>query len=699
MGPHPQLSPALQLGTLLAPRRIAVVGASPNAAKHTGRTVANLIQTGYRGQILPVNPRYDEVSGLPCHHSVDELPDGVDAAYILVRADLVRDAVQSCADRGIPSIIVCSSGFGELGEEGVRRQQELCDIAHARGSRVLGPNCIGVLNVPDNVIACPTLNLTTRFTAGGVSVVSQSGGLGVNVVNLAQGRGIGIRAFISSGNECDLDVAELVEALLEDDQTSSIALVVEQLRDAARFAAAAELASDSGTPLVLLKIGRSEVGRRSALGHTGAMAGEYAVFHDVIRQLGVLEVQSIDELVDAAAILALAPAPRGRRLVVVSPSGGECSYVADRAVERGLELPDLSDSTVAALTPHMPLGAPANPLDPTGQIIGDPALLDRVLDLVTSDESFDLISLAIPTWGAHDSERLLPRFIEAARGVDKPVALSAWSASDLTETADELLRGSGVPHFPSADAAVDALANLVRYHSLRPWNRPAPLPAQDRPADLGAEPGEQQAKNLVRSWGLRTPEERLTSDPETAVEFAEAVGWPVVAKLLCPGVHHKSDLGLVRTSISSATELRGALRDFDAVAGRLGLRPDGYLVCREVAGAEMIVGAVRDPSFGPVVMIGAGGVFAEHFADRVFRLCPLSVDDALDAVAQLRVSTILAGARGHRYDVSALAELIATVSSSFARSPWLRELDLNPVIVGEAGASIVDAVLALNVPD
>jgi acyl-CoA synthetase (NDP forming) len=614
-----------------------------------------------------------------------------------LRAANVPAVVADCVRQGIASIVVCSSGFGELGVDGRGAQADLRDIARAGGSRILGPNCIGVANVAGNVIACPTLNLTGRLTPGGISIVSQSGGMGVNVLNRAQGRGIGVRVMISSGNECDLECAELVDALIADEQTASIALVLEQLRDGPRFVAAAQRAREAGKPLVVLKMGKSEVGRRSAQGHTGAMAGDYAVFRDVLSQLGVLEVDTVDELLDAAHILATSPAPTGPRLLAVSPSGGECSYVADRAVSRGLVLPELPAALEAALAPHMPLGLPGNPLDPTGQIIGEGDLLDRMLALVTSDDAFDMISFAIPTWGSFDSQRLLPRFVRAAQHANKPIALSAWSAADLTETADEVLRDSGVPNFPSADQGVDALSNLYRYHAARAWRPAAGGEPLARPAGLGEAPGEYQTKQLLQGWSIPTSDELLTVDVDVdaALTFAADIGWPVVAKLQCQGLHHKSELGLVRTSIGSAPQLRQVLIEFDAVAAAEALTPEGYLICRQVAGVELIVGAIRDPCFGPVVMVGAGGVLAEHFVDRVFRLCPLTVEDAVSAIESLRIGGVLGGARGRVFDVKAAAEVLARVSEVFARADWIRELDLNPVIVHEqaGGATVVDAVL------
>ena len=686
----------LDLRRLIAPASIAVIGASADAAGHTGRTLANLVRTGYAGDILPVNPRHDELSGYRCYRSVADLPEHVDTAYVLLRAERVLGVVEELAARGVGTIVVCASGFAELGEEGRRAQQAVRAAARAGGARVLGPNCIGVMNPVDNVIACPTFNITYTFVPGRVAIVSQSGGMGVNIANRAQGRGIGVRTLVSVGNECDIEASEVIDALVDDAETAAIALVLEHVRDAPRFVAAVGRARAAGKPVVALKLGRSDAGRRSALGHTGAMAGEYAVLHDVLRQLGVLEVSGVDELVGVAGLAAVAPRPAGNRLGALSPSGGECSYVADRAVERGLVVPDLSPDTSAALAPLMPLGRPGNPLDPTGAVIGNPDLLATTLRRLIEDPAFDLIDLAVPTWGEYDAEHLLPRFVEAARGATKPVVISAWTARNLTERAEEILRASGVPYFTTADDGVDALAGLYRCWNLDGWTPGPAGPQLARPSWLSGGAAEYDAKRFLASCGLPVPREAFVDTPAAALAAAPEIGWPLVAKLQCTGVVHKSDLGLVRTGINGAEELDRVLADFAGIAERAGLTVEGYLLAEQRHGLELIVGGVHDETFGPVVMVGAGGVLAEHRRDRVFRLCPLDVDQARAALAELDLASVLAGARGRTYAVDALAEVVSGVSRLMVRAPWLREIDLNPVLVDAGGAVVVDAVLALD---
>ena len=697
---------ALDLGALLAPRSIAIVGASSNEGGYSSRSLTNLLRTGYSGSIYPVNPRHTELAGLPCYPSVGHIGQPVDAAILLVRGDLVTDAVRDCVDAGVKVITVCSAGFAEDGEQGAARQAELVDLARAGGSRLLGPNCIGVVNVIDNIVACPTLNVTDVFTPGDISIVSQSGGMAVNLFNRAQGRGIGIRGVVSVGNEADVDVADLVDALADDEHTMVIALFVEELRDVPAFAAAVAKAHRAGKPVLALKAGRSEAGARSSLSHTGALAGSHRVFGNVMEQLGVLEVDSIDALIDSADLLSRMEPPASNRILIVSPSGGECSYAADRASELGLRVPALSAQTIDALSSDMRFGTPGNPLDLTGQVIGDAGYLAGVLRELERAPEFDMVLYAIPTWGPHDAQRLLPGFITAAQASVKPTVISAWTAANLTQHGEAVLAAGKSTHFGSMDAALIALSNLSRWSDLRATAAKAPrtrgaATAVPRPAELPELPTEHQAKAFLRRQGLPVSREVLLADAAGAAGVAAEIGFPLVAKQLCAGVVHKSDLGLVRVGVRDEAELDQALKDFaEVVAGR-DLESEGLLLAELHRGTEVIVGGIRDPRFGPLVMVGAGGVLAELVDDVVFRLCPLTREEAGSALDGLAVGRLLRDHRGTRYDRDALIEIIVGFSELFAASDWLAQADLNPVIVADTptgGAVIVDAALVLTPP-
>jgi acetate---CoA ligase (ADP-forming) len=690
------------LQPLLAPRSVAVLGASPREAGHAGRLVANLDRTGYAGRVLPVNPKYDRIGRHRCYPSVLDIEEPVDAAYVLLPAARVVDAVTQCGAIGIPVVVVCTSGFAELGPEGRRQQDRLVAVARQAGIRLLGPNCIGVLSVLDRFVGCPTFNITDDHVPGGISILSHSGGMGTVIFNRAQARRIGIRALISLGNEADLDMAELVDALVDDAGTRCLCLYVEQLRNGPRFMAAAERARAAGKAIFVLKSGRSETGARTVLGHTGALAGDAAVFSAVLRQLGAVDVRGIDEMLDAALLLTQCRAPAGPRVGAVSPSGGETGYVADWASDSGLELPPLQPETERELATLMRFGRPGNPLDPTGAVIGDRELLRRLLDVFLSDVGFDMVHIAIPAWGRYDAEALLPTFIDAARTAGKPAVISSWSAGSLTEAADHLLLDCGIPVLPSSDRAAVALAHLHDFWHQPLFRRAAAPEARPLPPPPAIEPNEYDAKRWLRDQaGVDVAREVQVAEPDEVVLGAAPLRRPVVLKLLARGVVHKSDLGLIRLDLRTDDELLAAAEDLAGRAAGLGLAVEGYLIAEQARGLEVLVGGVHDPTFGPIVAVGAGGLLTEYLSDLAFLPCPAAEQQVRQALAGLRLSRLLTGARGRHYDLEALVTLVSRLSHVLAGAPWLAELDLNPVVVREAGygAVVVDAMLRLTVPE
>lgn len=695
---------ALEVQPLFAPQSIAIVGASSNESGYSSRTLTNLLKTGYSGQIYPVNPRHDELHGFRSYPSVSDIGEPVDAAILLVRSDLVSDAVADCVSAGVKVITVCSAGFAEDGLEGAEQQQKLVDMAREGGSRLIGPNCIGAASVADNVVPTPTLNITTTYTPGSISIISQSGGMAVNLLNRAQGRGIGIRGFVSVGNEGDVDMADLVNTLAKDDQTKVICLFVEELRDVPAFQKAVAEAHRAGKPVLALKVGRSAAGQRSSLSHTGALAGSYSVFHDIMHQLGVLEVNSVDELIDTADLMANAKSAEANRILIVSPSGGECSYAADRATELGLDVLALPEATIEVLNRRMRFGSASNPFDLTGQVIGDADFLQEVLAELEQTPDFDMILYAIPTWGEHDAERLLPGFITAAERSAKPTVISAWTAAHLTEHGEEKLAVADAPAFGSVDAALAALSNLARWKRIQPhdFDKVAlrePTYQVPRPPEMAEQPAEHVAKAFLEQNGLPVANESFVTDLSAAVATAGTIGWPIVAKQIATNVMHKSDLDLVRVNIQNTDDLVSALNDFTAAIEKHQLEPEGVLLAEMRRGVEVIIGGVRDPKFGPLVMIGAGGVLAELLDDVVFRQAPISTAEANAALDQLTINTMLRGYRGKEYDRGALVALIAEFSELFAGADWLAQADLNPVIVSEnpgSGAAIVDAAFVLE---
>jgi acyl-CoA synthetase (NDP forming) len=693
------LKPALDrrlLERFFNPRSVAIIGASTNTSRMAGRAWVNLDRTGYRGRMHLVNPNRDHIGDHRAYPDVDAIEDDIDAAIVLVSSALVPEAVEQCARRGIPAITVCTAGFSEIGEGGL--QDRFVAAAEAGGARLIGPNCIGVLNVADGYVSVPTYNITYTYTPGGVTMLSHSGGMAVNLFNRAQGRGIGIRALVTLGNEADIDMAEMVEALVDDEKTRVITLFMERLQDGDRFVRAARRAHEAGKPVVALKVGHSEVGRRSVESHTGALAGEPEVYSGVLRQAGVLEVHDLDELLNASHLLATLPRPAGRRTGVFTVSGGESSYVADRATPRGLEFPMPTDATIDRLRELIRFAVPGNPFDATGQIIGDPDYVRSVVDAFCSDDHFDLLALTTATWGTHDAEQLLPSIIAAAEASSKPTVICSWSARNHTERAWDLLREAKVPVYETSDQGVDALAAYARWHHdmghvgrpVRPRESPLRRPSETGSLD------EHRSKRLLAGAGIPVVDEVLASGAAQASEAAARLGGDVVIKLAASGLVHKTELGLVRVGVD-AEEIDEIVEEFDAIAHAEGLAVEGYLVGRRHRGVEVIVGGTIDSTFGPVVVVGAGGVLAEFERDVRFLACPVTRDEVIEALRGLRSWPVLEGVRGARHDIDALVDLVVDLSAFVdGARDWLDAVDLNPVIVGDSGAVAVDATVVVN---
>lgn len=685
------------LEALLTPRTIAIVGASPRLG-FAGRGIVNLTTTGYAGTVYPVNPRYAEVAGHRCHATIADVPEPVDLAYLILPADRVVEAARQCVDAGVRAAVVCASGFAEVGAEGARRQEQLTELASVSGMRLLGPNCIGVANFAGNVIGVPTFNLSTEVASGDVTVLSQSGGAAVTLANRAQARGIGLRALMTLGNEADLDLAAVLDLLADDPLTRVVAMFMERLRDGRAFARAVAKAREAGMHLVALKVGKSPQGQATVAGHTGALAGEPMVYRGVLRQLGVLEVDTVDELLNAAHVLSVCPRPSGDRVGILTISGGESSYLADLATRRGLQVTPLSEATATAIGGVLSLVRPQNPVDLSGQVIGDGAATSAVLGAFVAEPSFDLIAIATPTWARTEAEEHLPRFMAALKAVDRPAVLCSWSAGALTARAEELLTEAPVPVFTSSDEGVTALSDLVRGWRLR--DRAGALPEPDEALRVAPPAhgtlGEAAAMRLLRDHGFPTVAEVLVTEARAAAEAFTTLGGGVVLKLQATGLLHKTEVNGLRLDVRDAPGAAQAYRELEAVAEREDLAFEGVLVAERARGVEVIVGATHDPTFGPVVLLGGGGVWAELLGDVTFRAAPLRAADAADAVDELRVGAVLRGGRGADPDLPALLDLLERLGQWFAaNAEWVVELDCNPVIVGERGhgAVIADALL------
>jgi len=695
------------LEALLRPRSIAIIGASQDPTKIGGRPLHLLKRYGYAGKIYPINPRAAEVQGLKAYRSVMDVPDAPELALIAVEAEKAPDAVEQCAARGVRSVVVFSSGFAELGEAGAALQDRLRNAAQRTGMRVLGPNCLGAVSIADRSIATFSIVLEESLPiAGTLGIVSQSGNLGSFTMRLASERGVGVSRFMTTGNECDVDIADGIAFLARDPATRVILCCLETCRDAGRLIASLEEARNAGKPVIALKIGTSAAGQAAAASHTGALAGSDAVFDAVFARTGAVRVRSIEELInlgDAASMLLPDRLPRGPRVALLTASGGFGILLADAAQAAGLSLPELSAATQRAVLDVVPFASAKNPVDATAQMSSRPEMLQKILSAVVADDGYDAVLMPLPL--SLYVPRLRSIYIETLRDIrerypDRVLMLCVRGPQDAVAE----LRAIGYPVVDSFDGCCATLAALAKLHVALNAPRAAPAPALERPAQLPADALRHEfgAKRALAAAGIAVLAEHLVQDADAAVRAATEVGFPVVLKIVSPDLPHKTEVGGVKLGLASADEVRqafvGMLQGVAAKAPHATI--DGVLVASMAKGiAELILGATTDPVFGPVVMVGLGGIFAEIVGDIAVQTAPVSEVQAMEMLRSLKAFAVLDGARGRpRADTVAAAQAIAALSRfAVAHRATVSEIDINPLLLMPEGQGAV-ALDALLVP-
>ena len=692
-----------RLAAFLSPRSIAIVGCPSDVTRPGARPLVYLLKHGYAGQIYPVNPRHAEIGGLRAYPGLGDLPERPDLVWIGVPGPEVQAVLEEAARLKVVNAVILTAGFGETDAAGRLRQSALKRIADAAGMTVLGPNMLGFVNCWDGV------PLTFSSAAGGVGrlvpgalgVASQSGAIGGVVVNRAFDRLIGVSAMISTGNEVGITVSECLEYFAEDPRTRAVALVAEGIRDGDRFKAAAARLLDVGKPIVALKLGRSRAGQRNALTHTGALAGSQQAWGAVARQLGIVEAETFEELVEVAGFLSREPRAPRRAIGVVTTSGGASIMTADQLEARGFALPELSGPTVATLARLLPEYASTrdNPVDVTAGLSEE--LLERVLSTVVADPAVDAVVTAATSGGIDRAERVA----RVARVAPKPLVV-CWLGGSVTDAGVPILDQAGVSCFRNPRTAALALAaardvaatRAARARGERPASPPRAL--LRRAATVSVRPPYREVAALARAAGVPLVPETLVRTPDEAVRAARHLGFPVALKLVAPDLHHKTEAGALALELASAADVRRAAVRLSRAARRH--RAEGLLVQRMVRGVEVLVGVTRDPTFGPVLVVGAGGVAVELLGDTACRPLPVGRREVLDMLDEVRTLGVLRGSRGAPpADVAALgAAIIAVGRLALAVGNRLRALDVNPVVVGPRGrgAFAVDLLLEIEAP-
>ncbi|MFC2099980.1 acetate--CoA ligase family protein [Candidatus Bipolaricaulota bacterium] len=680
--------------SLFEPRAIAVIGASANPEKIGYRIVENIVRSGYRGHVFPINPKEGEILGLPVHTTLAEIEEGVDVAVIAIPAGHVLDAVLACGVAGVKNLVIITSGFSEVGDLAAERR--IVEVARNHGMRVLGPNIFGIYS------AASSLDATFGpggITPGPVAIVTQSGALGIAMIGKTATEAVGLSALVSVGNKADIDEADLLEYLASDDRTRAILMYIEGVKDGERLQRTlADVTRQK--PVVVIKSGRSQRGSMAAASHTGSLAGTDEVFDSVMRQCGVLRAESVQEAFTWIRYLASTPLPAGDQAVIVTNGGGIGVMATDACEKHGVALYDEQTILQETFSSVMPdFGSSKNPVDLTGQATAEDYA--RALDAVLAEDRMDAALALYCETALFDTSRFadLLRDVYNRYRERKPIVFSLFGGERIEAVIREL-KGEGIPVFGDVYEAVSALGALyrVRRQMLAP-SKPSrrldlPIEAIRRTLDAARIEGRTfllapEAAQVAEHLGLNMPNSILARSLDEAVRAAGEIGYPVVMKIVSKDIVHKSDSGGVALDLENTSEVVDAYQAIlrscrahvpDAVI-------DGIEVVEMVRpGVEMIVGARQDPSFGPVVMIGLGGIYVEVMKDISFRAAPVGRSTAREMIADLRSYPLLLGVRGEsRKDIDAIADVVVKLSHLIDQCREVADIEVNPLIAYDHG--------------
>jgi acyl-CoA synthetase (NDP forming) len=692
---------------LLKPRSIALVGVSAK-----GGAGANILKSGERFGFgvptWPVNPNYEAIGSQRCYKSLRDLPQVPDCVAVAVPAEAVLDVVGEAAALGIRGAFVGSEGFADAANDaGRKRQEQLVALARGANMALAGPNCMGIASLHYR-FAATMADIPAQATDGGISLVSQSGGLLNSFAELTSNRGVGVNYLISSGNEAVLEMTDYISFLADDPATRVIVCILEGAKNGRRFRAAVERAARK-KPMVVLKLGRSAFGRRATLAHTGTLAGRHEAFAALFRQNGVALVDSIDALVEAAALFDLAPLPQGDRVVMMTVSGGATALIGDLGDAAGINFPAIGEATNQRIQKILSVDrAFGNPLDTVGlpRLLRD-GNISAVVDALLNDDGVDVVGLVLGMrgdgWGSH--QELIDRMAEAAKGACKALLVVSFMSNSLTRHWRGYARERGLPLIEDLERGLQALRYLIDYASFRRREANLSSPAASRGIDLAALPAgrvltEAESKTILGAAGLPVTREALARDPAEAVRIAAEIGGPVAVKIQSRDIPHKSDVGGVRLGAHTPAEVEHAARQVLDNARRNcpDAAIDGVLVQEMVEdGVEFILGMTYDETFGPLIVCGAGGITVEVFKDAAVGLPPLAAEQVRDMLRSLTAATLLDGFRGAEpRDVEALVDCCLRFSEFVvATDGRIAAIDLNPVFVCRRGRGvrIADALI------
>lgn len=694
------------LRPLFEPQSIALIGAT-DKSMWSLNTFLNIQGSDFTGRTYLVNPRTPEVHGEKTYQSIADLPEVVDLVFVMVPTGAVLGTLKEAVAAGTRAAVVLTSGFGEVGEEGKRLEQEIVDFAEESGLALLGPNGNGFINAAKGITPYG-LPIGRPLITGNVGFVLQSGALASAVLGFAQSRNIGISFLTAMGNEAVLSVTDVMQYLIDSPETDVIALFLESVRDTEEFRRIAKKALLAGKPIVALKVGRSELGAQAALAHTGALVGDNAVNSAAFDQMGVARVTSVEDLIVTAGLFASVGSLPGNRMGVVTPSGGASEVIADRSQDEGIELPPFGPETIEALSEIVPsFGTPQNPLDVTGYVVIDRTLTRRALEVVAKDPGIDfaILNMELPKVEGPDHAGTVENFkasADAIKALSKPAMVIGTALTDITEYGRRLQAESGYPYvLGGIDRGIHAIGRVIAWSERHRAALAAEADAAEAaPIEVEGATGmwtEHQAAQFLADNGVAVVPSRLAKTAEEAIAAAEEYGYPVVVKAVADGLGHKSDIGGVRLNLMDADDVRNA---HDQIVEALeGLGSTGIQTIvqpqRSADGVELIVGVVRDPAWGLTLAVGLGGIWVEIMKDAALRVLPTTQDEIKKAITSLRAYPLLQGARGTKpVDIDALAGEVAKIADvAYRLGDRLEALEINPLRAAADGNEALDALI------
>ena len=679
------------------PLGVAVIGASSSPQKLSYGIMKNLTSQGFTGQIAPVNPNETEVLGKKAYASILDVPDPVDLGVIVLPAKLVTQTLEDCGKRGLKAVVIITGGFKEIGADGANAEANLVEIARRYNMRLIGPNCVGTL---DMYTGANTTFINGLPAKGSIGFISQSGAVAGGVVDLIREKGIGFSNFSSLGNEADVTETDVIDYLAHDPDTKVIAAYVEQIKDGRRFIEVSKAVTPF-KPIVMLKVGQSSAGARAVSSHTGSLAGSHAAYQAAFKQGGVLEARTVSELFDFSMAFAHQPLPKGPRAVILTNAGGPAALLSDSLSANGLQMADLTEETKSKLRACLlPAAQVANPVDMLGA--ASPEEYEQASRIILADPGVDILLPVLVPQVLVSTVGVAQGIINASKDHDKTVLMCMMGDYSI-DAARLLMHENHIPLYTHPETPGNVLGAMLRYREILDRKPAAPekiahinsAAATDVLAHnlLTESMGERWTRPLLAAYGIPIVPGDFAASADEAAAIADRVGYPVVLKIVSPQLLHKSEIGGIVLNLKDAAAVRDAYKNMmDQIAAKM---PDAFLEGALVEamapkGHEVIIGMRREPGFGPLMMFGFGGIFVELFGDVAFRVAPLTRQDAYDMIAETKAGRVLKGLRGGApADIDAVADTILRLSQICLDYPRISEIEINPLLVFEKGKGVL----------